>query len=288
MARKAECGIEYFPMNSDIIHNPKIRLLVAEFGSKTTWTVLLTLYCKIYREKGYWIDWFDEDSKLLFAQDECKLELSVVNEFVNGCVRRSLFNKGVFDMFGVLTSDRIQENYLIAKKRNKEVSFIDDFLLLNDDVYKTFTNVTLRGLDVDIIKKKVNISTQKKKENKKLEGEGDCGEPPVTHTEDQLEMFKTFNSYITKHAPNVGKMKEPFTIEQYFKLKDAFKSDFVSDVLGKMHNWKPLNTKNVSAYQTFLNWSKKDYGKSEPATTSGPSPSELKAAKLLTEINGIN
>ena len=121
MARKAEVGIEYFPVNTDIIHNQKVKLVVAEFGSKTTWAVLLPLYCKIYREKGYWIDWLNEDAKLLFAQDECKLEKSVVDEVVKGCIKRSLFDKGVFDAFGVLTSDRIQENYFEATARRKSM-----------------------------------------------------------------------------------------------------------------------------------------------------------------------
>src|SRR5690349_17117462 len=107
MARKSESGLSYFPLNSDIVHNPKVKLVVAEFGPKA-WAVLLPLYCKIYREKGYWVDWLDEDGKLLFAQDECRLDVPFVDEVVAGCIRRGLFNKTVFDAFGVLTSDRIQ------------------------------------------------------------------------------------------------------------------------------------------------------------------------------------
>ena len=176
MARKAEAGIEYFPINTDIIHNPKVKLVVAEFGPRT-WAVLLPLYCKIYREKGYWLDWMDDDSKLLFAQDEAKCDLSFVNEVVSGCIRRSLFDKTVFDLFGILTSDRIQGNYFEAKKRNKEVVFIDEFMVKNPDVEITGENVNIIKLNVDIISKKVNISTQKENEKKnRIEGEeeGEC------------------------------------------------------------------------------------------------------------------
>lgn len=174
MAKRSENGIEYFPINADIVSNPKIKLVVAEFGVKS-WAVLLPLYCKIYREKGYWIDWFDEDSKLLFAQDECKVEKQFVNEFVTGCIRRSLFNKRVFEMFGVLTSDRIQENYLEAKKRNKEISFISEFAVKDDKneyVYKSFQNVNIICLNADIITKKVNISPQRENKSKIIEEEG--------------------------------------------------------------------------------------------------------------------
>lgn len=253
MAKRSEDGIEYFPMNTDIIQNPKIKLVVAEFGSKTAWTVLLPLYCKIYREKGYWIDWLDEDSKLLFAQDECKVEVSVMNEVVNGCLRRSLFDKRVFEMFGILTSDRIQENYLIAKKRNKSVKFIEEFKLISDDVYNSFKNVYIMNLNVNIITKKVNILKQKKKEI--IEEEGDNAE---LHTESEKTGFKNFQKFIVEKAPNVGRMKEPFTIEQYLKLKSKFSSEQIKTLVLKMHNYKPLLQKNNCAYLTFLNWQERD------------------------------
>lgn len=263
MARKTETGIEYFPINTDIILNPKIRLLIAEFGSKNTWPVLMPLYCKIFREKGYWIDWLNEDTKMLFALDECKVELSVVNEFVDGCIRRSLFNKGLFESFGILTSDRIQENYLIAKARNKEVNFIEEFAVKNEKnqfVYKLFNNVNIIGLNVNIITKKVYSGTQnkKEKESKIIEGEGEAQKPPV-NTPEQIELFKNFERWILENAQNVGKMKEPFFIEQFLKLKDNFSSLQIRELILKMHNWKDLQKKNVSAYLTFLNWSRKDF-----------------------------
>lgn len=270
MARKSEIGIEYFPMNSDIIHNSKVKLVVAEFGIKA-WAVLLPLYCKIYREKGYWIDWFDEDSKMLFAQDECKIELTFVNEIVNGLIRRSLFNKGVFDSFGVLTSDRIQENYLTAKKRNSSVGLIDEFAVKNEKgeyVYKFFDNVDIIKLDVHTIKKKVNILPQKERKNEILEGEGDSGSPPK-HTHDEIVLFKNFETFISAKAPNVGKMKEPFKIQEYLNLKKKFSSDQIKEMVLKMHNYKPLLKNNNSSYLTFLNWSAKDYdSKPEPGISN--------------------
>lgn len=262
MARKSEVGIDYFPINTDIIHNPKVKLVVAEFGSSKTWAVLLPLYCKIYREKGYWIDWFDEDSKLLFALDECKLDKTVVNEIVNGCIRRSLFDKRVFDMFGVLTSDRIQENYLIAKSRAFNVVLYKDFLLIPETVYKNRISVTVMPITATVIKKKVTVMPQKEKEIIEGEGEGDCGKPP-THTPDEILFFKNFQKFISDQASNVGKMKEQFTIEQYLKLKIQFSSKDVKDLILKMHNYKPLLQKNNSAYLTFLNWSKKDFQTNE-------------------------
>lgn len=287
MARKAEVGIEYFPMNTDIIHNPKVKLVVAEFGSKTTWAVLLPLYCKIYREKGYWMDWFDEDSKLLFAQDECKLELSVLNEVVNGCIRRCLFDKSVFEMFGVLTSDRIQENYFMATARRKSVEFIEEFIVKNDNVNINRENVNIIGLNVDILKKKVDIGTQMYKKKKKEKEKENDDVNTSTYTPDEILSFKNFQDWINTNSPMVGKMKEPFSIEQFIQLKKDFKLEIITDMLIKMHNYKPLLQKNISANLTFRNWAKRDFnfsGSNQEQLNNGPthqSIAEQKAREIL-------
>lgn len=257
MARKSEVGIEYFPMNSDIIHNPKIKLVVAEFGGKTTWAVLIPLYCKIYREKGYWMDWHDEDSKLLFAQDECKIELSVIEEVVKGCIRRSLFNKRVFDTFGILTSDRIQENYIVAKTRAFNVILYEEFLLIEQTVYKSHKYVTVMPITATLIAKKVTIKPQKEKEITEGEGERDSA-AAVTHTPEQKNLFKNFQAWMGKHAPRVNQMKEPLTIDEYLKLRIKFNKETLCNLLLAMQNYKPLLSKSVSANLTILNWSKRE------------------------------
>ena len=173
MARKEESGIKYFPMNTDIISHTKLKLIISEFGSKS-WGVVIPLLCKIYREKGYYIDWNDDDMKLLFAQDECKCDLSFVKEVVTRCIKRGFFDESVFNMFGILTSDRIQENYLEAKKRAKDVVIFKEFALINENVYNfarfvykspenadKSTQTKLKETKVDEIKgNEINTSTE--------------------------------------------------------------------------------------------------------------------------------
>ncbi len=163
MARKAEKGITYYPMNTNFINNKKVKLMVAEFGSTLTWGCLLFLYSKIYEQNGYWLDWMNEDEKLIMSE-ESKIKVSTLNEFVAGCIRRSLFDKGLFDTFGILTSDRIQENYIEAKKRVTKFELIRQFLKCEHDVYINLKNVNIIDLNVNIISKNVDISTQKESE----------------------------------------------------------------------------------------------------------------------------
>lgn len=255
MARKSEVGIEYFPMNSDIVHNPKLKLVVAEFGPKA-WGVLLPLYCKIYREKGYWMDWHDEDSKLLFALDECKMEETVVNEIVKGCIRRSLFDKRVFDKFGILTSDRIQENYIIAKKRGRNIKLIRDFLLIPESVYKTHESVTVIPINATLITKKITIIPQKEIIEGEKEGDRDCAS---AHTPAQILLFKKYQEWVSKNAPRVNQLKEPLTIDQFLKLREDFPQPVIMEVLTAMQNKADLLKKYVSANLTIRNWSKNQH-----------------------------
>lgn len=64
--------------------------------------------------------------------------------------------------------------------------------------------------------------------------------------------FKIFQKWVKKNAPEVAKMKHPFTEDQFQKAVEKFGSEKVQSILGEMHNWKPLNEKRTDAYRTFL------------------------------------
>lgn len=132
--RKAEPGIPYYPCLSDHTEHEKIRSLVAEFDSHGYW-VYKCLLDRIYKRKGYYMEFTDKSLMEQFAKDVCKKQVSLVDEIIAGCIRRSLFDMGVSDSFGVLTSDRIQENYLWATKDRRAkgtmLTFYAEYLLVN-------------------------------------------------------------------------------------------------------------------------------------------------------------
>lgn len=78
-----------------------------------------------------------------------------------------------------------------------------------------------------------------------------------TGGKNESEKFKNFQKWITKNAPNVGKMKEPFTEDEYKRLLEDYSSEFVKELLLEMHNWKDLTKRNVNANLTFRNWAKR-------------------------------
>ena len=97
---------------------------------------------------------------------------------------------------------------------------------------------------------------RKEKESKVHSGEVGANEPPPET--DLKKKFKAFQQWINEHAPNVAKMKEPFTIEQYERLRKDFTFEQITSMILKMHNWKDLNKKNVSANLTFRKWTQED------------------------------
>lgn len=87
-------------------------------------------------------------------------------------------------------------------------------------------------------------------------------EKDVVYTTEQQSAFSSFQTWIDQNASNVGKLKEPFTIHQFVKLKEKVPSTSeITSYLVKMHNWKDLTKKNVSAYLTFLTWYNRDQQK---------------------------
>lgn len=100
----------------------------------------------------------------------------------------------------------------------------------------------------------------------------------ILFSETQKESFNKFLKFIKDKASNVSRMKEPFTIAEFLKLKEIYSTEQISDMLLKMHNYKPLLTKNNSAYLTFLNWQKRDNQSAIPEGRTENYSERLKAA----------
>lgn len=97
----------------------------------------------------------------------------------------------------------------------------------------------------------------------------------ITRTRETLpcesENFKKFKNWIDVNAPNVARMKEPFTEQQFERIKQDFPIEVIENVLRSMHNYRELLKKYVSANLTFRKWAKKDMedGKYNRKTTAG-------------------
>lgn len=72
------------------------------------------------------------------------------------------------------------------------------------------------------------------------------------------ENYEKFQRWIADNAPNVARLKEPFTEEQFERIKKDFPLQLIQDTLVSMHNYRDLLKKYVSANLTFRKWAKRD------------------------------
>lgn len=163
MAYTGKTGLDYFPLSTTIFDNDKIALIEGEFGSKGI-VITLKLLCKIYSE-SYYYQWGDDECLLFAKKAGAEIVPRLVQEVINGLVRRSFFDKRVYDQFKILTSVGIQERYFEATDRRKSIRVIDEYLLIDTSLYK---NVYIVGKDDNISQKNVNINRQSKGKEKKV------------------------------------------------------------------------------------------------------------------------
>lgn len=159
MARPIKKGLEYFPL--DVLLEDNVELLEAEYGL-IGYAILIKLWQKIYAN-GYYIEW-EDDHALLFSR-KINTVLTTVNDVVNACFKRNLFNEDMYKKHKILTSAGIQKRYskVCSDARRKNISIYEGYLLINT----TLTVVNAEGTPVNPVastqskvnKSKVNKST---------------------------------------------------------------------------------------------------------------------------------
>ena len=131
MARPTKLGLDYFPHDTRTDEDTALQLLEAEFGLDG-YAVYFKLLESIYAQ-GYAKQW-GEDECLLFAKKMGAVTVPKLSEIIKGCIRRSLFDEGVYNLFQILTSKAIQLRWLEAKR--KDVSAIDPKVCLIEQTAK--------------------------------------------------------------------------------------------------------------------------------------------------------
>ena len=131
MARPQKENVDYWPFDVGLFQDRKFRLIRSEFGIKGAY-IALELINMAYSENGYYTKFGEEDCLLMSEGVGGGCEASFIMEVVRGCCRRSLFDEGIYNAFGVLTSHGIQQRYLrIIGKNRADVRFIKEYFLLD-------------------------------------------------------------------------------------------------------------------------------------------------------------
>jgi hypothetical protein len=147
MARPKTTALTYFPFNVDFFEDDKIQLIEAEFGIKGVF-IAIKLLCKIYKENGYFYQWGD-DQCLLFAKNAGNgIVSNLVQEVIQGLIKRSFFDKEMYDSFKILTSKAIQNRFIKALERSKNIEIIKEYACKGVEMP---VNVTLISVNVTLM-----------------------------------------------------------------------------------------------------------------------------------------
>ena len=115
MARPIKEGLDYFPMDVDILHNIKIRRAIKQYGEKG-FMAYVFLLCEIYKN-SYYIE--IKDNEVFELSDLFGITEDESLQMLDGLVNLKLFDAEMWKTKRILTSVEIQKRYFTAKiKKN--------------------------------------------------------------------------------------------------------------------------------------------------------------------------
>lgn len=128
--RPLKQGLDYFSLDVDFFQSAKVKRIIKAQGFQST-SVLICLLSNIYRKDGYYLKW-DEDMPFLIA-DELGVGAGerMVTEVLQKALSVDFFDAGIFEEYGVLTSEGIQERFFTASERRRRIEIIQEIFLLN-------------------------------------------------------------------------------------------------------------------------------------------------------------
>lgn len=252
MARPVKEGLDYFPLYVDIFEDEKIEAISGEFGIKGE-IIVVKLLCAIYK-KGYFILWSD----LIIAQMLKRLpgiSKDLLNNVVERLVLWEFFDKDLFHSAGILTSEKIQENFFEATRRRKSPKptlYVLDKFLENDNSIENDVN----GVNVDINTQakgvNVDINTQSKGKESKLKYSVSNNSISLLNSMLKIKVNSNFLTKINSNI-NVNKLIEELSKSKWvcdnFDLNTASNSFLVKLCDGKFRDFKPVNTNKFKNFK---------------------------------------
>lgn len=190
MARPLKVGADYFPLDVDL--DVKIDFIERKYANDG-FAVIVKLWQKIYKENGYYCKWDSDTAELFAFRNANNISTERLNGIIDLALKKELFNKEIFEKYGVLTSAGIQKRYLLVTVKRSRIDLDKRYLLI--DVPKNAVNVYINGVKVSDNLKKVNNNTQSKvkesKENESTVNESKVNESSFENIDYIISYFKT-------------------------------------------------------------------------------------------------
>lgn len=253
MARPIKTGTDYFPLDVEL--DIKMDFVESRYGNDG-FSTIIKLWQKIYAENGYYCKW-DNDIAVLFAFKKANnIDIDKLDGIIKLALEKELFDKNIYEKYGVLTSAGIQKRYLLITERRKKVVINGDYLLI--DIPTNSINVDINFINVDINSKNVDINTQSKvKESKGKESKVNkikekniepAARKPIRHK------YGAYNNVLLND-------------EELEKLKAEFPNDW-KERIEKVSEYCASTGKAYKNYlATIRNWAKRNKQKCEKSAS---------------------
>lgn len=133
MPRPKKKGFEYFPLDTDLFFNRKIKNLRRAHGAVGILTYI-NLMCKVYK-KGYFFEFNDIDELCNDIAEEItntqvERTARAVAETINYLVERGTLSEGLFER-GIISGEALQEQYVISAYKAKRKIEMDEHCLVD-------------------------------------------------------------------------------------------------------------------------------------------------------------
>ncbi len=145
MARPLKESLDYFPLDIDFDQDDKLVVTLAKYGMEGL-GIIVKLMGEVYRN-GYFYPWTEREQYVF--SNRVNVDINLVIEVVNECIKWGFFNKTVLEKHEVLTSKGFQRRYIEAAKRRKSITFIDDYLLIDPDEESKNVNHSITVVNAD-------------------------------------------------------------------------------------------------------------------------------------------
>ncbi len=278
MARPLKEGIDYFPL--EVEFNDRFKLIEAEFGN-AGFAVVVKLWQKIYRQRGYYCEW-NREVALLFAHKNGinrsdEKGVNVVSEIVDACLRRGIFNNELYEKFHILTSKGIQKRYAEATATRDKVNWKNEYLLipmpkngvsLSDNSINLADNSQSKVKESKGKKSKVNISLSDDKDCstnvqriiRAWNGLADIGIPPISKISDSTNRYKMLNARLSKYGiDDVLKAIDNIRNSDFLKGNNKKGWIITFDWFVKPNNFPKVLENNYSSKKTDSEWQSKAF-----------------------------
>lgn len=133
MGRPLKEGLDFFPLQTDILDDSKIRRLRSKFGPLGVYLYIhiLLMVFKV----GYYLEMPEDElaDAILMDLGGGWIKLTRLKEIIHSCTEMNLFDASLMRQ-GVITSVSIQKTFIIATKRRLRVDLKRHWLLTDADM----------------------------------------------------------------------------------------------------------------------------------------------------------